>query len=653
MIKFSTDASNAWKRARIEVPYIVYERPEWNPKHSLKHKLPRAHDHWTTEQWNSSGFPSVKLPKSIPTMLKADAWNNILHELEDQYLISPYQKRELQRVKSWLKEGVPFRMEGSGTKHHLNQQETRMAIDKIAQFCKQRHMAGPIHKWKRRRDLRFISTFARYQASDNSVRIINDHSQPQGHSFNEAIDENVVKELPIHVGQLREFIDNMLRCGKNAIISKYDMTSAYKFIPISKEKYRLQAIMLCGDVFIDMKLSYGDASACHYYSFFHQLVQDAFVFNTIQTPKSLVTICIDDSTIVVPQECKKWAAEYGERYKFIMKEIGAGTKNPDPLKLKCFELETSGEVLGAWLDSSNLTWSLSDSKLANILEQIDLIIDPKNVKTIKVVKLKTLQQVIGKIGALAGICTNLNSAMSILNIEKARFEKAFSDENKLSGRMQHKTVFLSQRARDDLIDIRAVLVCLKEYPMLLESYKKQPKLSSDLYFCGDASGQTDILNPAAIGVFIPRQTNVEAYALSYIMPREWLMSRDWTSRNYDNTMLLELLSLITPMVEFPQIFRDKTIHFQTDNLALSQLYRSMWPIREPTAYFLRALNFVTQAMNINLEITWRKRKTDIFSKVADDLTHSNFTAVSGLVRNRRVSTRAVSSFLGALCQESF
>ena len=336
-----------------------------------------------------------------------------------------------------------------------------------------------------------------------------------------------------------------------------------------------------------------------------------------------------------------------------MKEIGAGTKNPDPLKLKCFELETSGEVLGAWLDSNNLTWSLSDLKLANILEQIDLIVDPKNVKNIKVVKLKTVQQVIGKIGALAGICTNLNSAMSILNIEKARFEKAFSDENKLSGRMQHKTVFLSQRARDDLIDIRAVLVCLKEYPMLLENYKKQPKLSSDLYFCGDASGQTDILNPAAIGVFIPRQTNVEAYALSYIMPREWLMSRDWTSRYYDSTMLLELLSLITPMVEFPQIFRDKTIHFQTDNLALSQLYRSMWPIREPTAYFLRALNFVTQAMNINLEITWRKRKTDIFSNVADDLTHSNFTAVSGLVRNRRVSTRAVSSFLGALCQESF
>ena len=184
------------------------------------------------------------------------------------------------------------------------------------------------------------------------------------------------------------------------------------------------------------------------------------------------------------------AAEYGERYKFIMKEIGAGTKNPDPLKLKCFELETSGEVLGAWLDSSNLTWSLSDLKLANILEQIDLIVDPKNVKNIKVVKLKTVQQVIGKIGALAGICTNLNSSMSILNIEKARFEKAFSDENKLSGRMQHKTVFLSQRARYDLIDIRAVLVCLKEYPMLLESYKKQPKLSSDLYFCGDASGQT-------------------------------------------------------------------------------------------------------------------------------------------------------------------
>ena len=40
-------------------------------------------------------------------------------------------------------------MSGPGTepekaKNHLNRQETERAIDKIAQFCDQGHMAGPL-----------------------------------------------------------------------------------------------------------------------------------------------------------------------------------------------------------------------------------------------------------------------------------------------------------------------------------------------------------------------------------------------------------------------------------------------------------------------------------------------------------------------------
>ena len=184
----------------------------------------------------------------------------------------------------------------------------------------------------------------------------------------------------------------------------------------------------------------------------------------------MITICIDDSTIAVPLKSKQWAVEYGKRYRMIMKKIGAGTKDPDPLRLKCFELETSGEVLGTWLDSSNLTWSLSEAKIADILDKIELIVDSRNMTMIKIVKLKTLQRVIGKIGALAGLSTNLKSAMSIKNIEKARFEKALSEENKMPEKFQSNMVFLSPRAREDLIEIRAVLACLREHPIPLESY---------------------------------------------------------------------------------------------------------------------------------------------------------------------------------------
>ena len=643
MIKFSSETSQAWKRAKLEVPYISHSRPEWTPKYPLKHKLPNAKKQWTEAQWNSSGFPMTKIPHDIPSMLKEEAWDQLISDLDSLDLISPYQKHELDKVKSWLVNGIPFRMKGPGTdprkaNHHLNQQETIMAIDKLAQFCVQGHVAGPIHSWKRRKDLKFISIFAKYQASDNSVRIINDHSYPKGKSFNEAIDERVVKELPIHVGQLRDFIHTVIQCGKNAVMSKFDMTSAYKFIPVTKEQYRLQAIMICGGLFIDMKLSYGDATACHYYSFFHKLVQDALVFNAITTPKQLVTICIDDSTIAVPEKSILWAANYGEKYKLIMNAIGAGTKEADPLRLKCFELETSGEVLGAWIDTSELTWSLSDTKLADILEKIDLIVNPKDASEVKIIKLKTLQQVIGKISALAQLCSNLKSAMAIINIEKAKFEAALSSENKLPARSQLPTVFLSRKAKEDLLDIRAVLACLKEHPIPLEDCKRTASLTVDIFFCGDASGQIELQNPAALGIFIPRQRRSEGYALSYILPRKWLLAKEGLSNNYSNTVLLELLSLITPIVELPHLFRNKVVRFQTDNMALTQIYRSMWPHKESTAYFTRALNFVTQALSIKLDVTWRKRRTDLFSRIADDLTHTDFKLVPGEIENRRVST---------------
>ena len=645
MIKFSYESLESWEKAKIDVKLVEFEKPKWEPKFPLKHKLPGANDSWSKEQWETSGFPNAQIPERLPTMLDEDAWEALTEEVETAGLLSPYRKYELSKVKSWLLEGIPYRMEGPGTEpeesqHHLNQQETERAVDKIAQFCAQGHMAGPLHSWKNRTNLKLTSIFARYQQSDNSVRIINDHSYPKGRAFNEAIDENVVKEIPIHVGQLREFIKSVLECGKNAIISKYDMNAAYKFIPVRKEQYRLQTILICGAFFVDMKLSFGDATACHYYSFFHTLTQEAFVFSIIETPRDLVTICIDDSSIAVPAKAKDWAVQYGERYKRVMDLIGAGTKPPDPKRRKCFELKTDGEVLGVWIDTSTLSWSLSTPKLAEIVSKIDLLLDPRDTKVIKVVKLKEMQSAVGKIVDLAMICSNLKSAMAIINIEKSRFEKEFHEENEIPLGRQKKVAFLSPRAKLDMLNIRAVLVCIQEHSIALENYERHACRGADMFFCADASGLIADLNaPAALGVYIPNQKEIQSIALSYILPRKWLLSRnEGKEQNADNSVLLELLALISPIVEFPYLFRNKTVSFQTDNLALAQLYKSLWPNKESTAYFMRALNFMTQALNIKLSVEWKRRRSDLFSRIADDLTHSRFQKVPISCKNRRVST---------------
>ena len=308
---------------------------------------------------------------------------------------------------------------------------------------------------------------------------------------------------------------------------------------------------------------------------------------------------------------------------------------PDPKRRKCFELKTDGEVLGVWINTTTLKWSLSKPKLSEILQKIDSLIDPIDSTAIKVVKLKEMQAVVGKIVDLAMICSNLKSATAIINIEKARFEKEFHDENKIPLSRQLKIAFLSPRAKEDMLVIRSVLACIQEHPIELENHERCAARGAQLFFCADASGLVADRNaPAALGVYIPQHGDIEALALSYILPRKWLLSRnEGREQNADNTVLLELLALISPIVKFPHIFRSKAKSFQTDNLALAQLYKSLWPNKEGTAYFMRALNFVTQA-----SIEWKRRRSDLFSRIADDLTHSRFGEVPMSCQNRRVST---------------
>ena len=250
-----------------------------------------------------------------------------------------------------------------------------------------------------------------------------------------------------------------------------------------------------------------------------------------------------------------------------------------------------------------------------------------------------MQKVVGKVGYLANICSNIKSAMAIINIEKARFEKQFPEENEKQEAQQVKISFLSLRCRRDLRFIRSVLASIQKHPIPLESYSRQPKLTAGILVYGDASGKTDDLeDPAALGIYIPQQHRISALALSYILPIFWLLAKDGVSVNKDNTVLLEILSLLTLLVEFPFLFQNQSVIFVTDSMAFSQLYKKLWAKSESTAYVLRTLNFITQSLNISLDVVWRRRRSNKFTRIADDLTHSNFKNIHSSVKSRRVST---------------
>ena len=87
MIKFTQNTHKKWQKARIDAKCMKPEKPEWVPKFPLKRKLPGAHDKWSKEEWDTSGFPCSKIPKKFPTMLNEKEWDDLVKEVEVQGLL--------------------------------------------------------------------------------------------------------------------------------------------------------------------------------------------------------------------------------------------------------------------------------------------------------------------------------------------------------------------------------------------------------------------------------------------------------------------------------------------------------------------------------------------------------------------------------------
>ncbi len=88
-----------------------------------------------------------------------------------------------------------------------------------------------------------------------------------------------------------------------------------------------------------------------------------------EIPAKLVHRQLDDVPLVAPGKTK-WCQEFSEEYSKLCGEINMelapNCKNND----KAFTCQTRGKVLGINFDTSNLSWSLPDSKKQKTLAEI-------------------------------------------------------------------------------------------------------------------------------------------------------------------------------------------------------------------------------------------------------------------------------------------
>ena len=108
-----------------------------------------------------------------------------------------------------------------------------------------------------------------------------------GSSFNDGICTDVLTQWIVSQTTSRHIADMILRAGRGSILTCSDMTSAYKNLPVVCSQRRLQVFRFCGKEFVDLKLVFGDKSACMFYDRFHYCIIEFFVLPVARIPKDL------------------------------------------------------------------------------------------------------------------------------------------------------------------------------------------------------------------------------------------------------------------------------------------------------------------------------------------------------------------------------
>ena len=90
---------------------------------------------------------------------------------------------------------------------------------------------------------------------NSKVRPILIMSGPVGRSFNDNVDESKLEKL--HMGTAKHFGQLLLKAGRGARFSKFDIQDAYKLIRAKPEDYRLQGFQWLGRYFVETRMSFG------------------------------------------------------------------------------------------------------------------------------------------------------------------------------------------------------------------------------------------------------------------------------------------------------------------------------------------------------------------------------------------------------------
>ena len=374
----------------------------------------------------------------------------------------------------------------------------------------------------------------------------------------------------------------------------------------------------------------------------HETIIRYLVLPQTTVPPWQCDMTVDDVIVVTSKDQPpNMLSSFDEAYVSTMERIGLKTKDPDPSGFKAFRNLTRGEILGFVIDTNTMSWALGEEKRAKIIQTLDECFDKHDLSRPVAVTLKTAQRAYGKLNALSACWNKAKPWLIFISRDLSRYIRANPNINNMAQHGQPVNFKFEDQARRDLHFLRAILVTMGDHWIPLTDPTNAHPATFDVSLYTDASGKVDFRPdqaPPSLGVVIPAHLGEEGRAVSFPLPMEFLLAHDDVTTNYHHTMLLEGLGILTAIVRWPEVFRNKDVLATTDSASLVCLYNSGRPRGTYLGHLIRALYIITEQINCKLCLNWQPRRSTQYDKLADDLTHQQFEEATSDFTIRAVET---------------
>ena len=471
---------------------------------------------------------------------------------------------------------------------------------------------------------------------NGKIRPILNMSGPRGRSFNDNVDKRKLEKL--HMGTARQFGFGLVRAGKDAIFSKFDLQDAYKLMPAKKEDFRLQGFCWLGRWFVETQQSFGGVPSPSNFDRLPKTI-DLIVCIKTGTSRDSVYRALDDSPCI-GQRSSGSVETFSATMREICAELNVPLAENCPAMEKAFELQTRGTVLGIGFDSKDMSWFLSKEKASTIVRRCLEMAGASHTD------LKQMEKLMGTINDLGQMCQTVKFHRREGNAFLGRFRGNYNEVKMVPDNLKKELRILAKIAEN-----AGEGLPLAEEPC-------QRSLSA-LIFYTDAAGVSYSLSKGQ-KVFHNNSNRGVACIGGEKLDDIWCWCRlSWpegfltesvdekgTLFGYKSTTL-EAIGMLLPFLTFPEKVRGKSVVFRIDNMAvLFGWYNGYVKNDKSASEVLKSVHYLSGSIGTTVNVEHVDRVSDDLAELADELSRKEHSSKVAAARAlEQAITRSVEGSL--------